>query len=172
MQETKKKLFDPRASSERIVFTSSRYIEISTNGPPSPYVQHDNVEIEVSIIPSFENLKSILQWIEQLYDLSLKNEPGFDPDIEINKLIMQKENKKKFNMSLIESVTEKPILQTHLFCKRVRPLITIHGLLYITNKNIYFQSIHSVSAKPVKKICLEEVIKLYRRRFELKQVKN
>jgi len=123
------------------------------------------------LIPSFEkNVNQILQWIEMLYELSLKNEPGFDPDIEINKMLMMRENKKNFNMSSIESVSEKPLIAKTLLAKRVVPLITIHGWLYFTNKNIYFQSVHSVSAKPVKKISMEEIIKLYRRRFELKYV--
>ena len=145
-------------------------MEVPTTGPPCPYVLIENVSLTISLIPSFENVSSILQWVETLYELSLKNEPGFDPDIEINKMIMTKENKRSFNMSLIESVSEKPLISKTLLTKRVTPLITIHGLLYLTNKNIYFQSIHSVSAKPVKKIAIEEIVKLYRRRFELKYV--
>lgn len=152
------------------MFTSLRFVEIPTTGPPCPYILNENISITVSLIPSFENVSQILQWIEILYELSLKNEPGFDPDIEINNMIMHKENKKNFNMSLIESVSEKPLISKTLFAKRVMPLITIYGLFYLTNKNIYFQSIHSVLAKPVKKIPIEEIRKLYRRRFELKYV--
>ena len=172
LQESKKKLFDPKANFEKIMFVTLRYVEIPTSGPPCPYILHENISYTISLIPSFDNVDPILKWIEILYDLSLKNEPGFDPDTEINKLIMMKENKKSFNMSLIESVSEKPLISKTLFAKRVMPLITIHGLFYLTNKNIYFQSIHSVSAKPVKKIAIEEIVKLYRRRFELKYVEN
>lgn len=170
LQESKKKLFDPKTNFEKIVFISLRYVEIPTTGAACPYIIFENISFTISLIPSFENVTQILNWIETLYDLSLKNEPGFDPDVEINQKIMEKENKKNFNMSLIESVTEKPLISKTILAKRVMPLITIHGLFYLTNKNIYFQSIHSVSAKPVKKIAMDEIIKLYRRRFELKYV--
>ena len=114
---------------------------------------------------------NIVEWIDNLSDLALRNEPGFDPDTEINRLIMlRNKGKIKFDMSQLESVTEKALMINPLLCKRVSPLVTIYGLVYITNKNIYFQTMHSVSAKPVKKICLESIKKLYRRRFELKQV--
>lgn len=170
LQESKKKLFDPKANYEKIIFTALRVVEIPTTGPSCSYNIYDNVSLSISLIPSFENVTQILSWVETLYDLSIKNEPGFDPDIEINKMFMLKENKRNFNMSLIESVTEKSLISKTVFTKRVTPLITIHGLFYLTNKNIYFQSIHSVSAKPVKKIAMSEIIKLYRRRFELKYV--
>ena len=171
LQESKKKLFDPKSNLEKIMFVSQRYVEIPTTGPPCPYITQENNSLTISLIPSFEkNISQILNWIEVLYELSLKNEPGFDPDIEINNMLMKRENKKNFNMSLIESVSEKPLISKTLTAKRVMPLIMIHGLLFLTNKNIYFQSIHSVSAKPVKKIPLDEIIKLYRRRFELKYV--
>ena len=84
---------------------------------------------------------------------------------------MNKDNKRKFDMSSIESVSEKPLLNKNsIFVRRVLPLITIHGIMYITDKIIYFQSFHSVSAKPVKKIQIDSITTVFLRRFELQYV--
>ena len=55
-------------------------------------------------------------------------------------------------MRFIESVSEKPIIKEPYLARRIMPLISIHGTIYITNKIIYFKPIYTVSSKPVKKI--------------------
>lgn len=67
-----------------------------------------------------------------------------DPVVEINKMIYDREKKKKdFDMSLIK-ISEKPLIRNYMKVMKVLPLNTIHGLFFITDKNIYFQSIHTV----------------------------
>lgn len=165
--EAKSQLFDRKPTSDKIVFQIKSLVEIQ---PLAPYKIHDATTLKVGISPQFDNPQSVLGWISELYETSLSLDPGFDPDIEINKMIMNKENKRKFDMRLLESVTEKPLVQHQLFVRRVLPLISIHGILYLTNRNVYFQSFHSISDKPVKKIEIETITFIYRRRFELKSV--
>lgn len=68
-------------------------------------------------------------------------------------MIIEKFNKKAFNMSLIESVSQKPAMQeTNILTRRVLPLNHIYGYLFITNEKVYFQPFHNISAKSVNKI--------------------
>lgn len=49
-------------------------------------------------------------------------------------MIIEKFNKRAFNMSLIESVSEKPAIQeTNILTRRVLPLNHVYGYIYITN---------------------------------------
>ena len=42
--------------------------------------------------------------------------------------------------------------------------------MYITNKTIYFQPFYKVTTKPCKKIPIEQIKMLYKRRFELMDI--
>jgi factor associated with neutral sphingomyelinase activation len=42
--------------------------------------------------------------------------------------------------------------------------------MYITNKNIYFQPMYVVSAKPFKMINIDKVKVIYKRRYELMDI--
>lgn len=57
-----------------------------------------------------------------------------------------------------------------MFIRRLRPLIATYGNLYVTTLIIYFQPIYTISIKPVKKIMIDQINKIYKRRFELKNI--
>jgi hypothetical protein len=49
-------------------------------------------------------------------------------------MIIDKFNKKAFNMSKIDSVSEKPMLEeSNILTRRVLPLNTIYGYIFITD---------------------------------------
>lgn len=73
-------------------------------------------------------------------------------------------------MSLLESVNEKPALKAPLFARRILPLVAVSGVVFVTHLNAYFQPSHAFSTKRVKKIPLENIAKLFRRRFELRYI--
>ena len=73
-------------------------------------------------------------------------------------------------MSHIESVNEKPIISKPLMVRRIVPLISVFGHLYVTIKMIYFQPFYTITSKPVHFIEIEMITKIYRRRFELKNI--
>lgn len=86
-------------------------------------------------------------------------------------MIIEKFNKRAFNMSLIESVSEKPAIQeTNILTRRVLPLNHVYGYIYITNEKVYFEPFHNISAKSVHKINIEKIEKLFKRRYELRNI--
>lgn len=73
-------------------------------------------------------------------------------------------------MSFLESISEKPLIQKELFIRLIKPLIQTQGILYLTNQIVYFQPMYKVSAKPVKKIYMEKILQIYKRRYELREI--
>jgi hypothetical protein len=65
---------------------------------------------------------------------------------------------------------EKPQLNKLIIVRRILPLVSIYGVFYVTNKNVYFQALQSVASKPVKIIHFEDITNIFRRRFELRHV--
>jgi len=162
---------ESESQDEEIIFEMKRIIEIVTSGPPSPYKVQDVDNSIIKITPAYENIQKLMEKITKLVASSHTSSFKTDPQEEINRLILE-DSKLKFNMSYLESITERPLIKNQLLVKRVLPLVTIPGVLYLTNANIYFQSLHSVVAKPVKIIHLTDITKIFKRRYELRQVKN
>lgn len=73
-------------------------------------------------------------------------------------------------MSLIESVNEKPIISKPFIVRAIVPLISIFGYIYATIKTLYFQQFYTIATEPVKKIEIDSIVRIYRRRFELKNI--
>lgn len=77
----------------------------------------------------------------------------------------------KFNKTLLKNFNEKPIIAHEIKIKYIIPLVSIDGLIYITNERIYMQPLHrQVLGKPVMKIKLEKIKELYKRRYTLMDV--
>lgn len=167
------KLFDKGQTSKNdsIVFQINRVVEISTAGPPSPYIIHDDGPKDILIVPAFENVAKLTEKINKLFEFSRGTGLKADQQEEVTKLILE-DSKMKFNMSHLESITEKPLIKNQMTARRILPLVSIDGIFYLTNRNLYFQTVHSVATKPVKIIHMEEVTNIFRRRYELKQVHN
>lgn len=54
-------------------------------------------------------------------------------------MIIEKFNKKSFNMSKIESVSEKPLLEeSNILTRQVLPLNNIYGYIFVTDEKVYF----------------------------------
>lgn len=143
-------------------------VEIVTSGPPSPYLVHEEGETEICITPSFENIEKLVERINKLIDFS-ESKSYSDDQSELQKLILE-DRQIKFDKGNLESITEKPQLNKLVIVRRIMPLVCIYGVVYVTNKNVYFQALHNVASKPVKIIHFEDITSIFRRRFELRHV--
>lgn len=110
-----------------------------------------------------------MDWIITLYGYT-KKKNTFELEDNIHEMMIQKENKKGFNMSLIESVAEKPLHEeTNIFVRRILPLNHVYGYMLITDAKVYFEPFHNLLGKSVHKIDLSDIAKLFKRRFELRE---
>lgn len=76
-----------------------------------------------------------------------------------------------FDKTRIKSLSETSLLQGSLNkefqVKQILPMIQIDGILFLTNKRIYFQAHHAIELNPVSNYKIKEVVGLYRRRYKL-----
>ena len=74
-------------------------------------------------------------------------------------------------MSKIDSVSEKPMLEeSSVLTRRVLPLNSIYGYIFITDEKIYFEPFHNLAGNTVEKIEIGKIEKLFKKRYELREV--
>jgi len=84
-------------------------------------------------------------------------------------MIIEKFNKKSFNMSKVDSVSEKPLLEDlSILTRQVLPLNTVYGYIFITDEKVYFEPFHNLSGNTVEKIEISKIEKLFKKRYELR----
>ena len=76
-----------------------------------------------------------------------------------------------FDKTRIKSLNEKSQLGGREFrVKQIIPLIQVDGILYLTNKRVYFQPVHTGiygSGNTVVNFKIKEIIELFKRRYKL-----
>lgn len=76
----------------------------------------------------------------------------------------------KFNTTKIKKLGEKKLLNQEININYILPLISIEGLLYLTDERIYIQPLHpSVlqGGKSIVKFKIKNVKELFKRRYTL-----
>jgi hypothetical protein len=76
-----------------------------------------------------------------------------------------------FDKTRIKSLSEKSQLGGREFrVKQIIPLIQVDGILYLTDKRVYFQPVHTGiygSGNTVVNFKIKEIIELFKRRYKL-----
>jgi hypothetical protein len=67
-----------------------------------------------------------------------------------------------FDKTRIKNVSEKPLLSQEIRCKQILPLVSIEGLLYITDKRVYFQPYKTTQANPVDNYSIKSIKKIFK----------
>jgi hypothetical protein len=84
----------------------------------------------------------------------------------IYSMIIEKFNKKAFNMSKIDSVSEKPMIEeSSILTRRVLPLNNIYGYIFITDEKVYFEPFHNLAGNTIDKIEINKIEKLFKKRY-------
>lgn len=115
-------------------------------------------------------MRNIQEWLTFLLE-NAKKKANYDLEDKIYIMLIEKYNKKQFNKALVESVSEKPMLEeTNILAHRILPLNTIYGYFFITDEKVYFEPFHNLSGNMVDKIEISKIEKLFKRRYELREV--
>lgn len=157
-------------SSLRIAWEIEKVTELPDLRRPQTYNRLTLAPQQVQFESVYESVSSLENFIKRLYTLNRTHNPGFDLDSEFSALLAQQEQTIRFDMTRIESMSERPAIASPILVKRIHPFMHIPGLLFITDVNLYFQPLYRVAANPVKRIEYAEITKLYRRRWRLRNV--
>lgn len=78
---------------------------------------------------------------------------------------------KTFDKTQVKKLSEKPLFDYEFKVKYIMPLISIDGLVYLTDERIYMQPFHpQVLHKPVVNIRVDRIHELFKRRYTLMDI--
>lgn len=117
----------------------------------------------------YQNIETLYKAISKLYEL-FKTKNSFHYEQDLDKLFFQNMDffsNMVFDKTRIKSHSEKSILQKEFKVRQIVPLVHVEGLLYLTNKRVYFQPYHSIYQKPVINFKIKDIKELFKRRYKL-----
>ena len=165
-----KSIYSYTDNNTRLSFSINKGTELPDTRSPSTYktIQYKSSQI-IFFDFSYESISNITQWVREFYNKNSGHYAGFDIDSDIAAFIKEREDNLKFDTSRIESVSEKPLI-TNIQVQRIHPFMQLKGLLYMTDVRLYFQPLYQVSSHPVKSIKYNDITKLYKRRWRLRNL--
>jgi hypothetical protein len=106
-----------------------------------------------------------------------KAKNSFHYEQELDKMLLYSHDfvtSMNFDKTRIKSLSEKSQLQGREFrVKQIIPMVQVEGILYLTNKRVYFQPIHTGiygSGNTVVNFKLKEINELFKRRYKLMNI--
>ena len=72
-----------------------------------------------------------------------------------------------FDRTRIKNLTEQSLLPSEMRVRQICPLVSNEGLLYMTNRRVYFQPYQTIEANPVNFYNIKSIRKLFKRRYML-----
>ena len=145
-------------------------IKATANSPPEAFKIYEDLRERVEITPAYEKIKNLREWIYFLFH-TVREKNNYDMEEKIYEMIIEKFNKRTFDMSLIESVSEKPVIpESNILTRRVLPLNHIYGYIFVTDQKVYFEPFHKDSGSSVNTISIDKIGKLFKRRYELRNI--
>ena len=165
-----KTIYSYTDNNTRLSFSTNKVTELPDTRSPSTYknIQYRSPQT-VFFDFSYELISNITLWVSEFYEKNSGHYAGFDLDSNIAAFVKEREDNLKFDTSRIESVSEKPLV-INIQVQRIHPFMQLKGLLYMTDIRLYFQPLYQVSAHPVKSIKYNDITKLYKRRWRLRNL--
>ncbi len=88
--------------------------------------------------PLYEDPETLRSWLNSLLLLSRKESLDFDLPSHVYQLMQQFQDQETFNLSHLRSVSEQTVVSS-LPVRRILPMVSFNGLLFVTHKTLYFQ---------------------------------
>jgi len=148
-------------------------VEVPLGAVVKPYKYHqqegskDFYDVAVGI--QYHNTEALYKSIFKLYEL-FRSKNSFHYEQELDKMFFLKADfysNSVFDKTRIKSLSEKTVLHKEFKVKQVMPLVHMDGILYLTNKRVYFQPYHQIQSKPVVNYKVKDVAELFVRRYKL-----
>ncbi|CDW73591.1 protein fan [Stylonychia lemnae] len=129
----------------------NKLVEVPASNIVKPYKYHqvdqaqkEYYELQINI--QFQSVETLYKSIFKLYEL-FKTKNSFHYEQDLDKMFFQNSeffSNSSFDKTRIKSISEKTVLHKEFKVKQVIPMVQIEGLLYLTDKRIYFQPCHSI----------------------------
>ena len=142
---------------------AKRVVEMKENGFDVPYKFRTSIGDHKF---SFEYVKlaDVLPRIQKMFSISKLGRS--ERDEAEAALINEREENIKFDLSWLQDVTEKRLVE--LRCSQVTPLVHTPGRVLLTDAQLYWMPFNSTSASPVERIRFSDMTRVHRRRHMLR----
>lgn len=140
---------------------------------PNPHKQSYYI---LSLNIQYQSIESLYKSIYKLFQL-FKQKNSFHYEQDLDKMFLYSHDfvtSMTFDKTRIKSLSEKSQLSGREFrVKQIIPMVQVEGILYLTNKRVYFQPVHTGiygSANTVVNFKLKEITQLFKRRYKLMNI--
>ena len=139
---------------------TSKVVEVPASSTPKPYkyhvieptlvapsgTPHRYPYYELGVNVQYQSIESLYKSIYKLYEL-FKAKNSFHYEQDLDKMFIYMHDfvtSHSFDKTRIKSLNEKSQLGGKEFrVKQILPMVQVEGLLYLTNKRVYFQPAHT-----------------------------
>lgn len=165
------------ASKLPLKISTTKVVEVPASAVAKPYKYHsidtsnkDYYEAELKI--QYYSIETLFRSISKLYEL-FKAKNSFHYEQDLDKMFFFNQeffSNMSFDKTRIKSLSEKTLIQKEFRVKQIIPMVQVEGLLYLTNKRVYFQPFHSIYKKPVINFKIKDINELFKRRYKLMNI--
>lgn len=151
---------------------SEKIVEVSLAAVPRAYVSHKckkdqvyNMEFECY----YEKIGTLYKGLSRVYEVSSNtgSEAYTKYELDVFSFFNDIRGAFIFDKTRIKNLSEKSLLAEEMRVKQILPLVSYEGLLYLTNKRVYFQPYQTTQATPVTHYNIKNIRKIFKRRYML-----
>jgi factor associated with neutral sphingomyelinase activation len=151
----------------------SKLVEVPLGAVVKPYKYHQldgqKEFYDLAIAIQYHTTETLYKSIFKLYEL-FRSKNSFHYEQDLDRMFFLNQDfysNTVFDKTRIKSLSEKTVLHKEFKVKQVIPLVQMEGILYLTNKRVYFQPYHQIQSKPVMNYKIKDIRELFVRRYKL-----
>jgi factor associated with neutral sphingomyelinase activation len=149
-----------------------KMIEVPLSTVPKSYISHkskNNEEFGMEFNWFYDKIETLYRGLQRVYEVSqnIGSEAYTKYELDVFRFFDDIRGKFEFDKTRIKNVSEKPLLAEPMRVKQILPLVSNEGLLYITDRRVYFQPYKTTQANPVFHYNIRSIKKIFKRRFML-----
>lgn len=117
----------------------------------------------------YDKIATLFKGLNRVYDVSQNTgtEAYTKYELDVFSFFNDIRGEFVFDKTRIKNLSEKSLIAHQIRVKQILPLIHHEGLLYITNKRVYFQPYQALTANPVNSYAIKNIRKIFKRRYML-----
>ena len=120
----------------------------------------------------FDKINTLFKGLSRVYEVCINSgsEEHTKYELDVFSFFNDIRGEFVFDKTRIKSLSEKSLLEGELRVKQILPLVSHEGLLYLTNKRVYFQPYQTIQANPVNYYNVKSIRKIFKRRYMLMRI--
>jgi factor associated with neutral sphingomyelinase activation len=152
-----------------------KMIEVPLTAVPRGYTSHkckkaEDYSMEFECL--YDKIGTLYKGLHRVYEVSQNtgSEAYTKYELDVFSFFNDIRGEFVFDKTRIKNLSEKALLPQEMRVKQILPLESHEGLLYLTNKRVYFQPYQTIQANPVNHYNIKSIRKIFKRRYMLMRI--